>query len=390
MEPQVIQGPDFLEFNPTEAHRLSVSPGVHLTNPLVPGGSDGIVKVVDQVHEYKMLHLNVPEDVLQPETACSVWNPSEKMYVANDKITCGYFEVQEQMCGDQFLSTCLHNIGTNQATSVMLDSSQEISAIAAAILVGLNTAIASSTHKVAWFSDANFGGGSYHSAAKVNYLATRSTAQRDRMITMLTQIEGIDTLLRRRAGAGRIKWVDSNDGTAGGNATNPNNIKGYLQDLILQSSDALRYWYRLTGQYPVIMLQSGLFRAYINYLQTLPGGSDNHMFIVNGTRIEGVYNYEGYPVMEWASADIFDFSIGLKNPATGHSWNQRGIFTVPGNPTLITNVRQNELGSGLTVQKSPLVPDKGKTWMHMRLGIGAGISHNALTTYSYNSSYTYA
>lgn len=385
-----MQGLDFLQFQPEEAHRLSVKPGVHLSNPLAPGsGSTGITKVVDQVHEYKMLHLNVPEDVLQPETGCDVWNPGEKMYMANDKITCGYFEVQEQMCPDQFLSTCLHNIGTNQATSVMLDSSQEISAIAAAIIVGLNTAIASSTHKVAWFGDPNFGTAQYHSNEKVNYVAKRSTAQKERMFTMMQEIEGIDTVLRRRAGQQRVAFVNTNDGTAANNATNPSNVKDFLRDMLLMSSDALRYWHALTGQYPVYKVQSGIFRAYIDYLQTLPGGSDNHRFIVDGTPVPGTYDFEGFPVQEWYEADLFDFSIGLKNPATGHSWNQRAMLTVPGNPTLITNVRQNDFASGLVVQKSPLVPHKGKTWMHMRLGIGAGISHNELTTYGFNTSYNF-
>ena len=152
----------------------------------------------------------------------------------------------------------------------------------------------------------------------------------------MQKVEGVDTIMRRRAGEGRIAFVNTNDGTsADNNATLPANIDGYLQDLILKSSNPLRYWHKLTGQYPVILLQSGLYRAYIDYLKSLTGGLDQHRFIVNGTPVDGAYDYEGYPVMEWASADIFDFSIGLKNPDTGHSWNQRALFTVPDNLTLL-------------------------------------------------------
>jgi hypothetical protein len=209
---------------------------------------------------------------------------------------------------------------------------------------------------------------------------------------MLQRAEGIDTLLRRRAGEGRVAFVNTNDGSgADANATLPANIKGFLKDMLLQSSDALRYWKTYSdGSTPVFKLQSGLYQAYIDYLDSLPGGSDNHMFIVNGTPVEGVYRYKGYPVMEWHEADVFDFSIGLKNPATGHSWNQRAILTVPDNMTLLTNVGQNEVGTGLTIQTSPLIKDKGVTWMYMSLGVAGGISHNELVTYGYNTSYTYA
>lgn len=391
MEPTIIQGIDFLSFSTEEAHNLSVKPGVHLANPLTPGGA-GLAKVIDQRHEYRMLHLNVPEDVLQPQTGCSVWNPSTKMYVVNDKITCTYFEVQEEMCPDEFLSSCLHNISSKgaQIEGVMLNSNGVLSAITGAIVVGLQTSVGSSTHKVGWFSDPNFGGGSYHSASKVNYYDRRSTAEVTRMTNMLNKMEGIDTILRRRVGTGRVAFVNTNDGTgAANNATLPANIGDFLRDLILHSSDALRYWFRLTGQHPVIKLQSGLFNAYIDYLKTLPGGSDNHKFVVDGTPQDGVYKYDKYPVIEWHDADLFDFSIGLKNPSTGHSWNQRAIFTVPENPTLITNVQANSFGRGLNIQTSPLIVDKGKTWMHMNLGVGAGIAHNELVTYGYNTSYTY-
>lgn len=392
MNPILIQSQDVVAFNTQEAQELAVAPGVHHRNPLTPGGR-GLARVVDGRHEYRMLHLNVAEDVLIPQAGCNSWSPSTKSFVQSDKIECGYFEVNEEMCPDEFLASCLQNISSKGARveGVMLNSTQPLSAITAAIIVGLQTAIGSSTHKVSWFGDPNFGTSSYHSAAQVNYMERRSTAEFNRLQTMMQKIEGIDTVLRRRAGNGRIKFVNTNDGVgASTNATLPANIKDFLRDMLLQSSDALRYWYRLTGQFPVFKLQSGLFRAYIDYLQALPGGSDNHRFIVDGTPVEGTYDFEGYPVQEWADADIFDFSIGLKNPATGHSMNQRAIFCVPDNPTILTNVRATEgLESGLMIQASPLIKDKGKTWMYMTLGVGAGIAHNDLVTYGYNTSYTY-
>lgn len=392
MEPQIVQGLDLVTFNTTEAQTLGIKPGVYSRNPLAPGGS-GLLKIIDNVHEYKMLHLSIPENVLVPQSGCSTWSPSQKAYLQNDKIECAYWEVNEELCPDEFLASCLHNISSKNADvlGVMTNSSQPISAITAAIIVGLQTAIGDSTHRIGFFADPNFGAGSYHSAAKVNYLHKRSTSQKDRLVNMLNKQEGLDTVLRRRVGSGRIPFVNTNDGVgASTNATLPANIKGFLQDMIRNSSNVLRYWKRYGGRLPVFYLQSGLYRALLDYYATLPGGQDNRRFLVDGVGVDGVYDFEGYPVVEWVDADIFDSSVGLTNPATGHSWNQRALFTVPDNLTLITNVRASEgLGAGLAIQTSPLLIHKGKTWMYMTYGIGAGIAYNDLCTYGYNTSYTY-
>ena len=387
-----MQGLDLVTFNTSEAQSLSIKPGVYSRNPLT-GGDNGLLKVVDNVHEYKMLHLSIPDNVLIPQSGCSTWSPSKKVYVQNDSIECAYWEVNEELCPDEFLASCLHNISSKEADvlGVMLNSSQPISAITAAIIVGLQTAIGDSTHRIAWFADPNFGNAStYHSKDKVNYLFKRSTAQKDRYISMMNKQEGLDTILRRRVGTGRIPFVNTNDGVgASTNATLPANIKGYLQDMIRNSSNALRYWKRYGGQMPVFYLQSGLYQALVDYYATLPGGQDNRAFVVNGVGSDGILRFEGYPVFHWIDADIFDSSLGLTNPATGHSWNQRALFTVPQNLTLITNVRPSTIGAGLAIQTSPLLIHKGKTWMYMTYGIGAGIAFNDLCTYGYNTSYTY-
>lgn len=389
--PKIVRNDDLVEFSVEEAHNLSVRPEVHHSNPLAPGAEGGLLKIIDQKHEYKMLHLVIPTDVLIPQASCEVWNPSTKSFMTDDKITCGYFEVNETMCPDEYMASCLHNISSKGASveGVMLDSTTEISAITAALVVGVNSAVASGVHKIGMFGDPNIGTSSYHSADKVSYLENRDIKQRDRFFSMMQVNEGIDTILRRRAGNGRIKFVDSNDGTADGNATLPSNIKDFLLDMLNNSHDALRYWKRYSGVSPVFKLQSGLFEAYVSYLESLEGGSIRHQFIVNGTPIEGVYSFRGYPVMEWVDADMFDNSIGLKR-SNGHSWNQRAIFVAPDVLTLMTNVREVEgIGSGLVIQRAPDITQKGKINMFMTLGVGAGIAHERLVTYSYNSSYTY-
>lgn len=394
MAAAIIQAPGFVQFNTEEAFEVSVKPAVAHGNPF-SDGPGGLFKTISGKHKYKMLHLNLPKDVLLPQADCSTWSPSAKMFVTDDHVECGYFEVNESMCPDEYLASCLHNISSagKRVEDIMTRTSSPIDAITAALVSGIQTAIGSSIYKVSWFGDPNFGTGSYHSASAVNLMEERSTAERTRLVNMMQQIEGIDTIIRRRAGNGLIKYVDTNDGTLAGNMTLSTNIKTFLIQMRLQSSDVLLYWDQLTGGggRPAYYLQYGLYRAYIDYLETLPGGSDNHRFIVDGTPVPGAYMFEGYPVFHWKDADLFDHSIGLKDPATGYSLNQRALFTIPQNLTLLTNL-QNAAGyedAGLMIQQSPDIRDKGLLSMFMTLGIGAGISHNSLLTVGYNSSHTY-
>ena len=394
MAVSISQRPDFVQFNTEEAFHLGVAPSVQHLNPFSAGG-DGLFKTVNGLHKYKMLHMAVPQDVLVPESDCETWSPSAKTFVSDDSIECAYFEVNESMCPDEYLASCLRNISSagKRVQDIMIRSTTPISEITAALVAGIQTAIGSSIYKVGMFGDPNFGTGSYHSASDVNYLAHRSSAEKTRLVNMLQQGEGIDTILRRRAGNNQVAYVDTNDGTLAGNMTLSTNIRDFLVQMRLQSSDSLQYWNEISGGLgnAGYYLQYGLYRAYIDYLQTLPGGSDNHRFIVDGTPVPGVYEFEGYPVIHWRDADVFDAQIGLKDSATGYSLNQRALFTVPENLTLLTNV-QNAAGienAGLIIQQSPLIREKGKLDMFMTLGIGAGIAHNELVTYGFNSSTTY-
>lgn len=389
----MIQGPGqgVVTFNPTEAHELTIKPSVQHRNPLTPSGN--LIKVVGNLHEYRMLHIHVPKDTLQPETSCSVWNPISRTYISGNRIICNYFEAQEELCPDEFLESCLHNISSRAADveAVMLNSSQEISAIVAALIVGLQTAIGSSIYKIGWHGDPTFGTAQYYANAETDLLLKNSVAERDRLTSMLQRQEGIWSILRRRAAAGNVAYVDTNDGTLSGNATLPANILGYLQDLVRNSHHILRYYRDEMGITPTLVLQDGLFNAYKSYLQSLPGGDSAHRYIVEGFAPQHTaYVFEDYPVIRDTNWNIFDHQCGLIDPATGLSLVQRAMFTAPDNLCLLTNAQpRDNMAGGLRIQQSPLLPDKGKTWMHMRLGIGAGVAHNELASVGYNSSFTY-
>lgn len=390
----IIQSSGITQLQTNEAQELLVKPALRHSNPFAAGGDGNkLVKTISGVHEYKPLHMDVPDDVLIPQTGCEVWNPSAAAYVTSDKIQCEYMEVNKTLCGDEFIAKCLHNIASKkkEITDLMVNQ-KNLTPITASLVLGLKAAIGSSVFKMGWFGDPNIGTSSYHSADFVDYAHRRSSDQRARFLTMMQQNEGIDTLLRRRAGNKQVAYVDTNNGTATGNATLPTNIDDFLVEMRLKSSDVLQYFdqYAPGAGMPGYWLQGGLWNAFMKYLKSLPGGSDNHRFIVDGTPVPGVYEFDGYPVVKWNDPDMFDTSMGLKGD-NGHSLNQRAIFAAPNVPTLITNLNDANgiTGQGLLIQESPLIREKGRTDMYMSLGVGSGIAHNELITYAFNSDTDY-
>lgn len=377
-----------------EAQDLMIKPALVHRNPFAVGGENNrLVKTVGGVHRYRPLHLTMPQDVLVPQSGCETWSPSAKSYVTGSSIECTYMEVNETLCGDEFTASCLHTLASKQKEiRDLMVNNAALTPITAALIITLQAAIGSSMYKYAWFADPNIGTGSYHSAASVDYSLNRTSADRTRFLTMMGLGSGIDTILRNLTGSGRVAYVDTNDGTLAGNATLATNINDFLVEMRLQSSDVLQYWhdYNPGMGMPAYYLQGGLWQAFMNYIKSLPGSSEHYRFILNGTPVPGAYEFDGYPVFRWTDPDMFDASIGLKG-ANGHSLNQRAMFTIPGVPTLVSNLNDpNNLETqGLMIQESPLIREKGRTDMYMSLGIGAGIVHRDLITYGYNSSTTY-
>lgn len=391
MEPNIFTGMEVVRFNPAESFELSVKPSAEHRNPLLPGGGE-LMKVEGQKHEYKMLHLTTPKHVLTPETNCKSWNPSTKSWIQGNKITCAYYEVNEELCGDEFTASCMHNISSRggDIARVMSLSNQTISPLVGALVVGLQTAIGSSLFRIGLFSDPNFGEAGYWANSVLELSKHNSQDQVTRFKSQMQKQEGVWTQIRRRAGID-INYVDTNNGTAGGNATLPANIDDFLNDLVSKSKPVLRFWRDYTGQSPVIVLQDGLFKAYRDYLIS-QGTEEAHRIIVEGfAPNHRMYWWNDYVVMRDANYDIFDYEAGMFDESTGLSKVQRAIFTVPQNLCLITNVRPaGNVVDGLVIQPSPLAREKGKIDMIMRLGIGGGITHGDLITVGYNSSFTYA
>ena len=191
---------------------------------------------------------------------------------------------------------------------------------------------------------------------------------------------------------GRVRYVDTNDGTADGNATDPANIADYLRQMRYSAHPILQFWNldRPKSEWPVYLLQRGLFDALIRYYESL-GTEESHRLIVEGISIPNATTFEGYPVLMIPEWDMFDYETGNTLAASGQSKKQRAIFTASMNLCGVahTNSLEGKPESALRIEKSPLLKDKGKSWMYASLGIGFGVAQPVLMVAGYNSSDTY-
>ena len=351
----------------------------------------GLYKVLPAVKgKAKMLHLHKPKNNLQPKQACSAWNPNINFRTTGNEIDTCSFEVNGEQCADEFDIGCLRNL---QAAGSMVNdmrASAQLDAMMMAMVLTLREGISDDVYKTAWFGDVRFGTDEY--AGFLDLSKMECPEDKDKAVAMLTHCEGWWAELMARTVEidpnRRVNAVDTNDGTAAGNATNPANIVQFLNELVFVKSDPLlQYWGRRQGEMgSVILLQRELYRAYIEYLQSA-GCQNDCMLIVNGTPVQGAYTYQGYPVIEVPEWTMFDLEFGGMD-ANGRSRNARAVFTARENLCIATDTDElaGFAGAGLMIEKSPHLRDKGKYEMYAGYKFGFGIAHPRLITIGYNSS----
>jgi len=340
--------------------------------------------------KFRMTHMSRPTNVLQPKTGCDDWNPTVNFSLRPYEIGSVEYELMGQQCPDEFDAACLRNLKDSADETERL--SADINAIEMAMAMQTRRGLVDSIFKIAWFGNTNFGAEVTAGAYDLSNLPLK---ERVKLTDMLEHHNGWWSEIKARVALtseyGKVRYVDTNDGTADGNATDPANISDYLKQLRNSAHPILQFWNidRPQSEWPVYFLQKGLFDALISYYQSL-GTEIAHRLILDGLPMPNATTFDGYPVIMMPEWDMFDYETG--NIANGMSKKQRAIFTAGQNLTGIAHTSSLEglPGSALRIQKSPIIKDKGKTFMYASLGIGFGIAQPILMTVGYNSSDTYA
>lgn len=356
----------------------------------------GVYKIVLGKSKFKMTHLSRPSNNLQPKTSCKNWNPTVSFNLRPDEVSACEFELNGEQCLDEFDEGCLRNL--KPAADVVLGNPGSIiTAWEMAMAMQLRAGVKDDSYKIAWFGDTDFRA---DVAAGVYDLSGINTGEQEKMTAMMEHCDGWFTELIARTTEtdrfGKVILLDSNNGTAAGNALNPSNIVGFLDDMYINSDPILRFWNRdkPKSEWPFYMLSPDLFQALVEYYRSV-GQIDQREFIMNGVAVPGMTTFNGYPVMEVPEWLMFDFETGsmlTTGAYAGKSKKQRAIFTAKENLVALAHARTLEgdfAGSSFVIQKSPIVKDKGIRYMYGSWGMGFGVTAPVLITLGINSSESY-
>lgn len=379
-----------LDLNTNNAQRLLLEPAFNYDS--ITQRNLGIFHFEFGKDKLRMLHMSKPTNNLQPRSNCDTWNPTVRVQLRGDEITVCDFEVNGEQCSDEFDVACLRNLkGDNPATNP--NESQALTALENAMVQQVRAGISDDVYKVAYFGDPLI---RVRLAAEDINLDHLSPDEKEKFLIQMETCEGWWSEIQNRTystiDAQKIRYVNSNDGTVGGNALNPANVADFLRDLRNKSSMILKNWNRnrSAAEYPLYMVQGGIFQAYRTYLQSL-GTEMANVLILNGEMVPGVLMFEGYRVVEIPEWDMYDAETGNYNDTTGHSNIQRALFTAPENLTGLANMRDIEMmpGTGLAIQVDPIIKNKGKKYMYYAFGMGFGVAQPQLMTASWNSSQSF-
>ena len=341
----------------------------------------------------EMLSLSGSKHNLQPKQNCDTWNPTVRFGLSPSSIVAEDYELNGEQCGDEWDTNCLRNLRPPGGQSPLNPGNSPLNAIEAAMVATLRQDIADDVYRIAYFGDKDL-------ASKITSgaisLAGMTPEQRVNFTAMMSVANGwwpeIEARTLTSNVAGKIAYVDSNDGTYAGNATLAVNVTDFLDQMRMSSSLVLRNWRygRPAIERPKFLVQSGIFRAYKRYLQGL-GTEAANQFILNGETVPGVLQYDGQLVIEVPEWDMYDAETGQMSTTTGLSLRQRALYIADMNLAGLANLTPiaSYPEAGLIVQRSPVLRDKGKVFMYANMGFGFGVAQPQLVTAAYNSSTTF-
>ena len=387
------EGTILIDLQPRDVNRLVIKPGLNYDNVLTASPLNVYELIGGVKNKVKMTQLNTPQFTLKPKESCAQWNPTVRMGARADEIRVEDYELEGEMCADEFDTNCMRNLRGDGVQMVELDGSEQLSAIEMAMASLTRESLTNSMAQIAHFSDPLFGSDQYLHAEAMDF-DSMDVDDSKRAKTMLSKGYGYWAEIQERYASGQIREVlNTNDGTTAGNTTKANGAYELLNRMYEVAPPLLKNWNQaaVNQPKPIYLVQSGIFRGYKNYLRAL-GTEMAHRFILDGEIVPGVLEFDGFAVVNVPEWDMFDYLMGAMDPNTGLSKIQRALFTAPRNLTIAYNAVGGDgmNGSSMIVQRSPVVRDKGKVYTYSAVALGAGIANDNLIVPAYNTNYGWA
>ncbi len=365
-------------FNTQEAIQVLMEPAV--TYPNLLANKLKLYNFAFGRDKVTMSHMQAPSNIIQAKAGCDNWKPKGRINLRPNQIATIDHEIMMEYCFEDFNDGCLRNL--LPAKDEIKRLSSPLSEFQMAINLLVREGLINDFFKLAWFSNQDF----------ADEVASDRYDPSAELLDMMTSNNGWWAEIQAYVNGGQIRFLDTNDGTISGNATNKNNVTDYLRELKNRSTVLLKGWKRdgLITERPMFLVQSAIFDALLQHYEDLDI-AESMMLQMNGEDVPGVLKFNGHLVKDMSEWEAFDIEAGAENPDTGYSKNQRALFIAPQVLSGLINAK-NLAGQpySFMVQQSPDMRDKGKTSIYGQYGYGFGLAHNDLVSAGYNSSFTFA
>lgn len=325
-----------------------------------------------------------PKHLLTARKNGCTWDPKGGVRLQIDEFPTCAVEYDGQQCPDAFYGTCFERLFTPGSNTPLTDSA-EAQAVLRELLERIYLGLGNS-----FFNLYNFA--NHPIIEQVNTSGTYSvdtvqwTDYYDQQMSgecggLITQIDALKEVEQYAA----YYNLQIATGASGVNLTT-NKYDGDITELFRTLEDsaspelkiAINQGVNVNGRtfYPVVLLTDSEFQAYKKYLTDMaPGNELAYRYMLemeDGTTrlMKNVLVWENLPVIRWEANTEFDAITGVKS--------HRAAIVAPGSWGVLSNVEDvsNRLfnGTGLIVQESPLVKDKGMIYMTTTFRWGAAIS----------------
>jgi hypothetical protein len=360
----------------------------------------GIFQVLKNRSKTKLAGLRSAPFLLQGEDGCN-WNPTKgrPMHVT-EIIPCLYL-LKQTICRAEWDTICgeyanLLGAGSGRYNNI----SAELTDIEAAMLDLAGTTFVNNLNQTSWFG---YAGGIPDTtlAPFVQDLANSqlSASEQASLNKMIAVCDGWWAEITKRVQAGiadpnspeGIAYVDSNNGTAIGNAINKANVTAFFDKMLGAASFELSL-----NQNAVFLVQTDIWRAYYDFRSTQTGSDLAWQFqgMEKTDAMSKTLEYQGFRVLRIDEWGAFDKQVGayqtdvIGGKAITHSTNQRAILTIPQNLVVQLDTYTGR-DSMLFAQQRVDASQMGQVDIFGAVMKGQGIKDPKMIVAAYNSSNTF-
>lgn len=382
--PQINYKPsETIMLTPTEVTELVLAPSIELSSPLT--NSLGIFKIYPNAKNgIKLAILKSASTIIRAPKSCE-WNPVLASQWDSKKWTLCSHQAKVELCKEQ-LENCYANweaSGVNRHNPLAGEFSPVTLAYINLIVQNLRNDIA----KMIWFLDSDFATSEYMWR---NDLENAMDISNLKMLTETLKRDDCNgffaVLANMSSDKALLPIINTVSKTA--DATKSSDVEAFFDLMINASPSHMRAMRSLPlNQRPALLVQPDIFEAYWSALRGYNvADSTSVQYITNGSPLEGVLLYKGYPVISMYEWEHFDEIIGAKK-AGKKSMNQRALFVPRGadaNLALLHNAADLQEGTGFVVESSDSIKDSFKTYIQADFNLGVGIANSEMIVFAAN------